>query len=106
MGATLGARADFALVLGAALVLNAIMLLAELGGRHSSLDAGRAAKLITRGHFATRFWWGVIAGGTLLPIALIAIGPVAAVPGAVLALVGLWIWEDTWVRAGQSIPLS
>jgi hypothetical protein len=28
------------------------------------------------------------------------------VPGAVLALVGLWIWEDTWIRAGQSIPLS
>ena len=106
MGATLGARADFSLVLGAALVLNAIMLLAELGGRHASLDAGRAAKLITRGHFATRFWWGVIAGGTLLPIALLAIGPVAAVSGAVLALVGLWIWEDTWIRAGQSIPLS
>ena len=63
-------------MLGAALVLNAIMLLAELGGRHCSLDAGRAAKLITRGHFATRFWWGVIAGGTLLPIALLAIGPV------------------------------
>ena len=106
MGAEVGARADFALVLGTALVLNAIMLLAELGGRHASLDAGRAAKLITRGPFATRFWWGVIAGGTLLPIALIAIGPVAAVPGAVLALVGLWIWEDTWIRAGQSIPLS
>ena len=63
MSAEFGARADFALVLGAALVLNAIMLLAELGGRHASLDAGRAAKLITRGHFATRFWWGVIAGG-------------------------------------------
>jgi hypothetical protein len=105
-GAQLGARADFAVVLGAALALNAIMLLAELGGRHSSLDAGRAAKLITRGHFATRFWCGVIAGGTLLPIALIAIGPAAAVPGAILALVGLWIWEDTWIRAGQSIPLS
>jgi Fe-S-cluster-containing dehydrogenase component len=106
MGAALGARADFALVLGAALVLNAIMLLAELGGRHSSLDAGRAAKLITRGHYRTRFWWGVVAGGTILPIALLAIGPMAAVPGAVLALVGLWIWEDPWIRAGQSIPLS
>ena len=106
MSAEFGARADFAVVLGAALALNAIMLLAELGGRHSSLDAGRAATLITRGHFATRFWWGVIGAGTLLPIALIAIGPAAAMPGAVLALVGLWIWEDTWIRAGQSIPLS
>ena len=106
MGAELCARADFAVVLGSALALNAIMLLAELGGRHSSLDAGRAAKLITRGHFGARFWWGVVAGGTLLPIALIAIGPVTAVPAAVLALAGLWIWEDTWIRAGQSMPLS
>jgi hypothetical protein len=25
---------------------------------------------------------------------------------AVLALAGLWLWEDLWVRAGQSVPLS
>ena len=23
-----------------------------------------------------------------------------------LALVGLWFYEDAWVRAGQSVPLS
>jgi hypothetical protein len=26
--------------------------------------------------------------------------------GALLALAGLWVYEDVWVRAGQSIPLS
>jgi hypothetical protein len=26
--------------------------------------------------------------------------------GAVLALAGLWLWEDLWVRAGQLVPLS
>ena len=102
----LGALADFTLVLAVALVLNAVMLLAELGGRHGSLDAGKAAALIIRGHYRTRFWLGVVALGTLLPIALIPLGPVGAVPAAVLALAGLWIWEDTWIRAGQSIPLS
>ena len=25
---------------------------------------------------------------------------------ALLALTGLWIYEDVWVKAGQSIPLS
>jgi hypothetical protein len=25
---------------------------------------------------------------------------------AVLALGGLWLWEDLWVRAGQALPLS
>jgi hypothetical protein len=26
--------------------------------------------------------------------------------GALLALAGLWLWEDLWVKAGQSVPLS
>jgi hypothetical protein len=25
---------------------------------------------------------------------------------AVLALAGLWVYEDLWVKAGQSVPLS
>jgi hypothetical protein len=25
---------------------------------------------------------------------------------ALCALAGLWLWEDLWVRAGQSVPLS
>jgi len=25
---------------------------------------------------------------------------------ALLALAGLWLWEDLWVKAGQSVPLS
>ena len=42
-----------------------------------------------------------------LPAALLATSsPVAWTAGAVLALLGLWIYEDLWVRAGQSIPLS
>ena len=100
------AVSDFAFVLLVSLVLNAILLLAELGGRHASIDAGRAAALITRGHYRARFWWGVIGAGIVLPIVLIALGPLGAVPAAVLALAGLWIWEDTWIRAGQSVPLS
>ncbi len=26
--------------------------------------------------------------------------------GGVAALAGLWLYEDAWVRAGQSVPLS
>jgi hypothetical protein len=25
---------------------------------------------------------------------------------ALLALAGLWLWEDLWVKAGQAVPLS
>jgi hypothetical protein len=28
------------------------------------------------------------------------------VVGALLALAGLWVYEDVWVKAGQSLPLS
>ncbi|MDX1388049.1 MAG: 4Fe-4S dicluster domain-containing protein [Acidobacteriota bacterium] len=67
----------------------------------------RAVKLITRGPFARRrYLWGVIAG-ILVPAALL----VTDLPGlwlvaAVLALSGLYIEEDTLVRAGQALPIS
>jgi Fe-S-cluster-containing dehydrogenase component/formate-dependent nitrite reductase membrane component NrfD len=98
--------ADLGLVLAVALGLNAGLLLADLAGRHPSVDAARAARLVTRGALGRRFWGGVIAGGTVLPLVLIALGPAGAVPAAALALAGLWLWEDLWVTAGQAIPLS
>ena len=45
----------------------------------------------------------------LFALALIAIGadsvPAAAGAGAA-ALVGMWFYEDSFIRAGQSVPLS
>ena len=98
--------ADLGLVLAVALGLNAGLLLADLASRHPSVDAARAARLVTRGALGRRFWGGVIAGGTVLPLVLIALGPPGTVPAAALALAGLWLWEDLWVTAGQAIPLS
>jgi uncharacterized membrane protein len=43
------------------------------------------------------------------PLLLLALFPAAGALGliaALLALVGLWIYEDIWIKAGQSIPLS
>ena len=48
--------------------------------------------LIMPAALATAF---LVAGGTAL----------LALAGA-LAMVGLWFYEDAWVRAGQSVPLS
>ena len=41
-----------------------------------------------------------------VPIALAWWGSAGAVTAAVLALAGLWLYEDLWVKAGQSVPLS
>jgi Fe-S-cluster-containing dehydrogenase component/formate-dependent nitrite reductase membrane component NrfD len=89
-----------------ALALQAIVLVAELSTGHANADAARAARLISRGPWRTPFWAGVVAGGTVLPIVLVWPSPYSAVLGALLALVGLFIYEDLWLKAGQAVPLS
>jgi len=86
--------------------VHGLTLVAELGVPHANLDAARAASFITRGEWRTPFWGGVIAAGTVLPIVLVWPNPYSAVLGGALALAGLWIYEDLWVKAGQSVPLS
>ncbi len=88
------------------LVAHAVVLLAELFGAHTSVDVAGAARLITRGDFRARFWLWVVAAGVIAPLLLVWFGPAAATVAALLSLVGLWVYEDLWVKAGQSLPLS
>ena len=89
-----------------ALVLEATLFFAELGGAHANVDVARAARLVTRGALSTRFWGGAVVAGIALPLALAGLGTLGVFVAALLALAGLWIYEDVWVKAGQSIPLS
>jgi hypothetical protein len=50
--------------------------------------------------------WGLGAAATHLPMGVTLQEPLGTIAAAVLALIGLWIYEDLWVKAGQSIPLS
>lgn len=97
-----------AMALWLLLAASALVLLAETLTAHASHDAGRAARLITRGPYRVRFWWGVMGGGTVAPLVLLMspFFPLAPAAAAILALGGLWLWEDLWVRAGQALPLS
>jgi Fe-S-cluster-containing dehydrogenase component/formate-dependent nitrite reductase membrane component NrfD len=100
-----------ALVMGFAvsLVAHGVVLLAELYGAHASVDVARAARLITRGGFRTSFWLWAVGAGIVAPLLLIWLGPAAegtAAVAALLSLAGLWVYEDLWVKAGQSLPLS
>jgi Fe-S-cluster-containing dehydrogenase component/formate-dependent nitrite reductase membrane component NrfD len=93
------------------LAVHLVVLLVELFSRHPVRDVSLAARLITRGGLRRRFWVGVVLGGVVAPCLLIVIGAVSAstplaVLAAALTLAGLWLWEDLWIRAGQSIPLS
>jgi len=93
------------------LVAHGFLVGLEVFNRHAVHDATLAARMIRRGPYRARFWIGVALGGVLLPMALMIVGAAAdstvlSALGAVLALAGLWLWEDLWVKAGQSVPLS
>ncbi len=79
------------------------------GSRHAEL----ATLEMTRGVYAGQFWFGGVLNGILVPAALLVFAIVtdttspwpAACAGAA-AVFGLFAYEDAFVRAGQSVPLS
>jgi Fe-S-cluster-containing dehydrogenase component/formate-dependent nitrite reductase membrane component NrfD len=90
-----------------ALGVHLLLVVAELFTPHANLDAGRAAGWVTHGPGRAAFWGGVVLAGTLAPAALLpGASPAAAAVASLLALAGLYCWEDLWVRAGQVPPLS
>jgi formate-dependent nitrite reductase membrane component NrfD len=98
----------WSLLLGA-LASGAIGALDIFGG-HQTEQARRAAKNLWHAVYARRFWAGV-ASGVLAPAVAAALfltvgGLLILALGGLAGLIGLWLYEDAWVRAGQSVPLS
>jgi formate-dependent nitrite reductase membrane component NrfD len=96
------------LVLWGSLAVSALVLFAELFTAHGTRDAARAARLLTHGPLRVPLWGGVVVAGIALPLVLLlsASVPLGSELAAGLALGGLWLWEELWIRAGQMIPLS
>ncbi len=92
-------------------VASAVIVGVDVFGRHPTAQAERATLNLRRDLCARQFWTGMILA-TLLPAAAagvyLAAGSwiVLMAAGGGAALVGLWLYEDSWVRAGQSVPLS
>jgi formate-dependent nitrite reductase membrane component NrfD len=79
------------------------------GTRHVEL----AVHAMTSGEYAVRFWWGGVVLGLLVPAALIIVvlaadlaGPAVPAIAGLAAMLGMFAYEDSFVRAGQSVPLS
>ena len=89
----------------------AVLVGAEVASRGTAhVEAAVAA--MTRGRYARRFWLGGVVLGLLVPaaatVAALAAdaGPSLPAAAGLCALVGMWFYEDSFVRAGQSVPLS
>jgi formate-dependent nitrite reductase membrane component NrfD len=100
-------------VLMLSMMVSLLMVLAEVALPHVSEDTKRAVDMLIRGSLRVRFWGWVVGAGLMLPIVLSISALSAAAERsfgsiliAVLALAGVWCFEDLWVKAGQSVPLS
>jgi formate-dependent nitrite reductase membrane component NrfD len=93
-----------------ALVAHGALMGGELFLPEDNIEKTRAQRFIKRGLFSKLFWGGAVAGGTIMPIILLATGLASfdfvGLLTALLALGGLFLWEHIWVQAGQAVPLS
>lgn len=94
------------------LPLSLLMVLAEVVVPHANENTRLALREIVRGSLSVRFWLGGVGAGLVLPMLLILdmgwteFAPVLALACAFLVLIGVWSFQDVWVKAGQSVPLS
>ena len=96
-------------ILSAALILSIIIMLGEIFLPHTSEDARRAANLLKRGALSRSFGGLAIGAGAVLPLLLLWSSADALLPrvfASGLALAGVWVFEDLWIKAGQAVPLS
>jgi len=95
-------------IFGLTLVVDLFMvLLGEFGMPHASEVAARAAHQITHGRHRYTFWYGAIALGHVVPLALLMVPYAVALPiAAVAAIQGLYAFEYVFVMAPQEVPNS
>ncbi|HEY6368354.1 MAG TPA: 4Fe-4S dicluster domain-containing protein [Candidatus Binatia bacterium] len=99
--------------LGNALVISLLAGLAMIFAEHimnrRSEEVARAGDLLVKGALWKQFWIFVVLLGVIGPIALILWPTASLIPNviaSVLVLLGLWMYENLWIKAGQAVPLS
>lgn len=100
------------LVLFSALLLGLALVLAEIALPHASEDASLANRSLVKGRYRVQFWGFAVGIGFVAPVVLSALflfqglSVWFAIAAAILALAGLYCYENVWVKAGQVVPLS
>ena len=90
--------------------IHLLMVWGEVSLTHPTAHARLAIWEMVKGSYKQDFWIGMILSflGGILPI-LAMLGVLSTsigVAGAPLALVGLMLFENAYVQAGQSVPLA
>ena len=91
----------------ASIAINLLLTLAGRGTSFASEVALLGYREMTKGRFRNHYWWGGIAVGHLVPLALLFVFSAFTLPMAVAcAIVGLFFYEYAFVLAPQLIPNS
>ncbi|HEV2834746.1 MAG TPA: 4Fe-4S dicluster domain-containing protein [Pyrinomonadaceae bacterium] len=97
-------------ILAVTSLLHLLMIWGEVSLTHPTAHAHLAIHEMVRGRFRNDFWFGVALSflGGLLP--WLALFNLISMPfgaaGAPMALIGLMLFENAYVQAGQSVPLA
>jgi len=87
-----------------------LMIWGEVSLTHPTAHARLAIWEMVKGRYKNDFWFGVtlsLLGGALPLLALLNLVSMSiGVAGAPLALIGLMLFENAYVQAGQSVPLA
>lgn len=97
-------------ILLVSLLMHAVLTVSE--GRMAPVgreeEFARVVRLLKQGPYARRHWIAGLGVGVALPLALLFVassGPLSIVAG-VMALAGLYVEKDCFVRAGQALKIS
>jgi hypothetical protein len=86
------------------------MVWGEVSLTHPTAHARLAIWEMVRGRYKTDFWTGIglsFLGGVLPLLAVLGrLNTSIGVAGAPLALIGMMLFENAYVQAGQSVPLA
>ena len=91
-------------------LIHVLMIWGEVSLTHPTAHARLAIHEMVYGRFRNDFWFGLILsflGGLLPALAVLNVIPLSfGAAGAPMALVGLMLFENAYVQAGQSVPLA
>jgi Ni/Fe-hydrogenase subunit HybB-like protein len=97
-------------ILGFASLVHLLMIWGEVSLTHGTAHARLAVWEMVRGRYKSDFWIGFalsLLGGLLPWLAILGyVSTSLAVAGTPLALVGMMLYENAYVQAGQSVPLA
>jgi len=91
-------------------LIHLLMIWGEVSLAHPTAHARLAIWEMVRGRYRNDFWLGTIlslAGGIIPGLAVLGVlAPTMGIAGVPLAVIGLMLYENAYVQAGQSVPLA